>query len=375
MEQEIKKPILKETDLLDFAAKLWVQRKLFVRNLIIGTIVGVVVALSIPREYTAQVVLAPEVATESGLRGSLGSLASMAGISLGGTSGEDAIYPELYPQIVASAPFLVELFKVHVETQDGELSTNYYDYIYNHQTAPWWSYIIQAGKKVVKSVVALFNGDKKSGDGGEPDPFNLSREQRIVAETIKNSIGVFVNKKDQVTTLSVTAQDPLICATMTDSVKVKLQDAITNYRTKKARIDLEYTEKMYAEAQQNYFQAQREYAVYSDKNQYQIMRSFETEGERLENEMELAFTVYNQMAQQLQLARMKVQERTPAFTEVEPASVPMFPSGLSRTVIVLLWMFLTFIGTAAWLIFKPVIVSFVKNLRKYETLESEKTGE
>lgn len=375
MEQENRKPILKETDLLDLAARLWTKRKLFVRNLIIATVLGVVVALSIPRQYTAQVVLAPEVAAETGLGGSLGSLASMAGITLGGSTGGDAIYPELYPQIISSAPFLVSLFKVHVDSQDGEISTNYYDYIYKYQSIPWWGYITKAIKKTLKAVVALFISEPSGNGEGEPNPFNLTREQRIVAETINNSINVFVNKKDQVTTLSVTAQDPLICATLTDSVKVKLQEAITTYRTKKARNDLEFAEKMYQEAQEDYIDAQKKYAAYSDRNQSLIMRSFEAEGERLENEMQLAFTVYNQTAQQLQLARMKVQERTPAFAEVEPASVPMQPSGIPRTVIVLLWMFLAVVCTATWLIFKPVIASFMMNLRKYETIESEKVGE
>lgn len=48
--------------------------------------------------------LAPESGGKSG-GGSMGALAAMAGINLGTSSGEDALSPELYPDIVSSTPF------------------------------------------------------------------------------------------------------------------------------------------------------------------------------------------------------------------------------------------------------------------------------
>ena len=370
--EEKKKAILQETDLLELVSNLWKSRKMFVRNLGIAAIVGLIVAFSIPKEYTSKVVLAPEVTGESSIGGSLSSLASMAGLNIGTSNGSDALYPELYPQIVSSAPFIAELFSVRVQSQDGEINTTYYDYLYNHQKRPWWAYITIACKKVAKAIGSLFVSEKKASGDDTVNPFNFTIKQRNVANSIKDAVSVFVNKKDQIITLSVTAQDPLICATMTDSVKVKLQEAITEYRTKKARNDLKFAEKMYTDAQTEYFEAQKRYAIYSDKNQSVIKASYLTESERLRNEMDLAFSVYNQMAQQLQMSKIKVQERTPVFTEVEPATVPLLASSMSRALILFLWILLAFIGTAAWILCKPVVVSWCSKIKRYETANNNK---
>lgn len=369
--EEKKKAILQETDLLELVSNLWNSRKLFVRNIGIAAVIGLIVAFSIPKVYTSKVVLAPEVSGESNIGGSLSSLASMAGINIGTSNGSDALYPELYPQIVSSAPFIAELFKVQVKSQDGELCTTYYDYLYNHQKLPWWKHIIVTCRKVVKAVASLFSSQKPTAGGDVVDPFNFTRNQRNVANSVKDAVSVFVDKKDQLITLSVTAQDPLISATMTDSVKVKLQDAIIAYRTKKACRDLEFSEKMYADAQKEYFDAQKRYAIHSDKNQSVVLDSYLIETERLRNEMDLAYSVYNQMAQQLQVSKIKVQERTPVFTEVEPVTVPLLGSGMSRALILFIWIFLGLVCTAAWILCKPVVISWCSKIQNYEHQNKE----
>jgi uncharacterized protein involved in exopolysaccharide biosynthesis len=88
-----------------------------------------------------------------------------------------------------------------------------------------------------------------------------------------------------------------------------------------------------------------------DANKNIILRSVQIEGERLQNEMNLAYNVYNQMAGQLQMGRAKVQEAKPMFAVVEPASVPLNPSGTSRKMILLSIVFLAVAGASAWVLF------------------------
>lgn len=61
-----------------------------------------------------------------------------------------------------------------------------------------------------------------------------------------------VDKKDYVISISVDDQDPLICATIADTVRARLQQFITEYRTSKARTDLEYYQKMCKDAKEKY---------------------------------------------------------------------------------------------------------------------------
>jgi len=107
-----------EIDLLELAMTLWKKRKKLAVWSACGAVFGLVVAFSIPKEYATSVKLAPEVADSKGGGGSLGALASMAGFSMSSSSGADAVYPQLYPDVVSSVPFTTSLFDVQVTTKD-----------------------------------------------------------------------------------------------------------------------------------------------------------------------------------------------------------------------------------------------------------------
>ena len=146
-------------------------------------------------------------------------------------------------------------------------------------------------------------------DGQAADPFRLKPDENRIAEALGQRVMVAVDKKNSLVTLSVTMQDPLVSATVADTVMHNLQTYVTDYRTNKARNDLEFTQQLYDESQRDYYGAQQRYARYMDANQNVVRRAVRTEQERLENEMTLAYNIYNQMAQQLQVAKAKVQER------------------------------------------------------------------
>ncbi len=150
-----------------------------------------------------------------------------------------------------------------------------------------------------------------------------------------------VDKKTSITSITVTLQNPRVTAVVADSVVKKLQEYIINYRTFKAKEDCLYLEKLFKERQQEYYVAQRKYANYMDSHDDIILQSARAEQERLQNDMSLAYQVYSQVAGQLQVARAKVQEEKPVFAVVEPAVVPLKPSGTSKKVYVLIFICLS----------------------------------
>ena len=153
------------------------------------------------------------------------------------------------------------------------------------------------------------------------------------------------------TTVTVTLQDPKVTAIVADSVVGKLQQYIIDYRIKKAKEDCAYLEELYKERQQEYYQAQSKYAHYFDTNRNIAFQSVRAEQERLQNDMNLAYQVYSQVAQQLQVARAKIQEEKPVFAVVEPATVPLQPSGTSRKIIFIGIVFLAVCSTVVWKLF------------------------
>lgn len=341
-------PEEQEIDLVELARKLWDNRRMIIKWCAVAVVVGLVVGFSIPKEYTVSVTLAPE-ATDAKSTGNLGALASMAGINLGSSAGADALYPELYPDVVSSVPFLVDLFPLEVVDSKGELRTTLYDYVEEHTRAPWWSAVVGFPFKALGWFMSLFRDDEPAVEG--IDPFRLSKDQMQVVETLRERVSASVDKKTSVISLSVTMQDPLIAATMTDSVMTHLQRYITDYRTNKARHDLQFTQQLFDEAQRNYYEAQQRYASYMDANQNIVRRSVRTEQERLQNEMNLTYNLYNQMAQQLQVAKAKVQESTPVYAIVQPATVPIKASKPSKAMILIGFVFLAGCAAAGWILF------------------------
>ena len=339
-----------EIDLIELAQKLWQGRRMIVRWCIAGALAGLVIGFSIPKEYTVTVKLAPEIQGGKTSLGGLGSLASIAGINMGNMNSADAVSPDLYPDIVQSVPFMTELFGVEVADAKDRKTMPLYDYVSEELRGPWWGAVLAAPFKALGWFAGLFRAEEPE-DEGPTDPFRLTKEENEVVKSLQERIATSVDKKTQVVSLSVTMQDPLIAATLTDTVMLNLQNHITQYRTDKALHDLEFMQRLFDEAQGKYYAAQQRYAQYVDRNQALSRRSFRTEEERLQNEMSLAFNLYNQTAQQLQLARAKVQESTPVYAVVQPATVPLKPSKPSKVLVLVGCVFLAGAAAAAWLLF------------------------
>ncbi len=337
----------REIDLIEVGKKIWRRKTTVLKVCGIGIIVGCILAISIPLEYTNRLKLAPEVSVK-GTSGNMGALAAMAGINLSNNIGEDALSPELYPDIVTSTPFLLDLFQVYVTDLKGEIHTTLYEYMDDYQRKPWWDAIISLPKNMIGWGVSLFKDKNITREGGL-DPFRLTPDEADVLDELGQRIGVSIDKKTGVTTISVTMQDPLVSAMVTDTVMDNLQEYITRYRTNKARHDLAFTEKLYEDAKKEYFRVQQQYARYTDGNQHVALKSYLIEQERLQNEMSLAYGIYNQVAQQLQVAKAKVQEITPVYTVVQPATVPLKPTKPGRMMILAGPVFLAALISLFWI--------------------------
>lgn len=333
-----------EIDWMEILRKIIAIRKTLYKAAGVGVVLGIIIALSIPKQYTVTVTLSPEMSGDK----AGGGLASLASSFLGGaatSSSNDALNVTLAPDIVASTPFIIELFNTRVQTLNGELDTTLVTYL-DEQKQPWWGYIKAAPGMAIGAIKSLFA--EEADTASVLNPFQLTEKEASKVEAIKQSIIAEVDKKTAKTTISVTLQDPKVTAIVADSVVAKLQQYIIDYRIKKAKEDCAYLEQLYKERQQEYYEAQSKYAHYFDSNRNIAFQSVRAEQERLQNDMNLAYQVYSQVAQQLQVARAKIQEEKPVFAVVEPATVPLQPSGTSRKVILIGIVFLAVCGTGAW---------------------------
>lgn len=343
-----------EIDLMEILRKVITIRKTLYKAVGIGLIIGIIVALSVPKKYTVEVTLSPEMGNSK----SNGGLASMAASFLGAgvsMSGDvsDALNASLSPDIVSSTPFLLELLSMNVPV-DGEESEKidlggYLD----TQSSPWWSYIIGLPGMAISGVRSLFSSEDGSSSQRNKDygTIELTKEEDKKITSLKKDITAVMDKKTAITNVSVTLQDPKVAAVVADSVVHKLQEYIIGYRTFKAKEDCAYLERLFKERQEEYYAAQKKYADYVDTHDNLILQSVRAEQERLQNDMSLAYQVYSQVANQLQVARAKVQEEKPVFAVVEPAVVPQQPSGTSRKMYVIIFVFLSVATVIVWKLF------------------------
>lgn len=330
------------------------HKKLYYKVLPLAAVLAVVYTLSLPNYYNCTVKLSPEMSSSSSKSG-LASLASSFGVNLGSAIGNstEALFPTLYPELMNSVDFKTSLFPVPVTIEGDEekgepnRTMSYYDYLENEQKEPWWTAAISG---TVKWLVSLLKDEEE--ESKKIDPFRLTKEQSEIAKAIDEKVVCDVDKKTMVITINVTDQDPVICATMADTVKNRLQNFITDYRTSKARVDLEYNRKLYQETKARYDKARRLYAEFSDANQDIILQTVRQKQVDLENEMQIQYNAYTQVAAQLMAAEAKVQEDTPAFTTLQSATVPVKKTGPKRSMICLVIMFLAFAGTTAWILYK-----------------------
>ena len=342
------------------ARKLWNRRGLILRTCAIGIAAGLIVGLGTPKEYTAGIFIVPESSRRNASSG-MAALSGMVGGDGGPSSAteRDAIYSALYPAIIHSTPFLVRLFDVKVREQKDGAETTLSRYLRERQKRPWWNAVTSAPSRLAGWVATLLGGtpdevSKKGRKENGMDIFRLSPEEAGMAGAIASRIGVAVDEggsSRRRITLTVTMQDPLVAATVADTVLAHLKEYVTDYRTAKARRMLEYAENIRREAQAEYYAAQERQTRYADANRNPAMLTSRAELVRLRNEVNLALTAYNQAELQVQVAEAKVKRMIPVLAVIQPATVPLTPSSPRKVLILAVCVLLAGAGSAAWVLF------------------------
>ena len=340
-----------EIDIMELISKLWKKRSMIIKWCIVGAVIGLVAGFSTPKTYTAGVTLVPEVQqrTSSGVS----SIASMMGVNL--NNSVDAINAEMFPDVVHSTTFIYELFDLPVtfERKDSVITVPLVEYMKEYQKSPWWSAVIKFPFKVLGWCIDLVTPDEEEEEtvGGPLDPSNLPKKERGVVKYFAENIIVDVDKKSLKTQMSLEMQDPLVVATVMNAVTENLKNYMSDYRTSKSRQDVQNLEVICEQRKADYYKAQQEYAKYIDANKNVILQSANAERERLQQEMNLAYQVYSQVASNLEGARIQAEQAKPVFVIIENVKVPIKKTAPSKAKMLVIFTFLAGCCAAAWVLF------------------------
>ncbi|MBP5764785.1 MAG: chain-length determining protein [Bacteroidales bacterium] len=338
-----------EFDIIGMFLKVWQERKKVILYGFIGGVLGIIVAFCLPRYYVSETALAPEFSGGGmSMSGSLADLASSFGVDLGNTTTMDAIYPDLYPSIISSTDFLMALYDVPVCTMKDPSPRTYVHHIRKELAFPFWDYPKIWFARWKKSLLP-------PPGGGEGNRLVVSRDDWETIRQLQDMIICSVDRKSSVISIMVCDQDPLVAAAMADTVRLRLQDYITGYRTNKAQLDIDYYTALLADAKLQYDSARMEYVRYADAHKTMNLISYQARLDELDNDMQLKYGIYTQTNTMLKQAEAKLQERTPAFTVLQRPVTPMKPSSMPRIVVAFLWAVLGGMICAARILFFPVL--------------------
>ena len=331
-------------DWQDLLSKAWRGKKVIITVTVVFMFLGLISALTMTRIYTSKVTLVPELgkSTSSSLS-SLSNMLGLGGMTMG--SSADAYHVTVYPEVVASTPFVAKMFDMRVTDPKKDIDTTLVGYLTRERFS-----IGSVIGYVTKPIFSLFSNKEEETKGNELNLFHLTKEQDRIVKTMNKAIQVDVDKKTGETTIQVTMDNPVIAATVADTVCKHLREYIVEYRTRKAREDLENYKKIADESYQRYLKASKAYAYYQDHNRGLILNAVISEGSRLSNELQIASQLYQQMKLQAEMARGKVIDEKPVFAIIQPATVPLLPQN-SRAKVLLIWTFVGFILSCAWVLY------------------------
>ena len=375
MEQEIKRqtnqiPQDEEIDLVEVIRKLWKNRKLIIKITVVFMVIGVLVALFSPKEYSAGCTMVPQVGDKKA-SGGLSGLASMVGINLGSMGGGEVLAPTIYPKILASIPFKKELMATPLKFEEYEQPITLFDY-YTKDEYKKFS-LFGVIKKYTSGLPGVIIGAIRGEDTTQimtehgSAIQSLSKDEKEVAEILDRIVSLNVNDKDGYVQLSASLPEPLAVAQLAQQAQKLLQEYITRFKIEKVQSNLDFVRNQYEKSKLRYEEKQEELAKFRDANKNFSSAVAKTKEEVLTNEYNLAYSVYSELAKQLEQAEIAVNETTPILTVVEPVVVPTERSKPKRGLICVLFTFLGVFAGVGTVLAIPFVANVFGNdkLKKY----------
>jgi uncharacterized protein involved in exopolysaccharide biosynthesis len=337
-----------EIDLKDLIIPIWKSRKQILTTAIIFAIIGAIIGFLTPATYTASSTFLPQTSqVGGGLSGSLGGLASLAGINLStGAGGGGEIPPSMYATVLASEPFRKRILDAKIGVNGDSVS--YRDYLENQSK----SILSLVGEYTIGLPGKVFSSFKSSEEGANEPGGNglivLSDKEFDLQKSLAKKVSIANDKKEGVVSLTVVEEDPLVAAQIAQVTESVLQDWIIDHKIKNAKAQYDFIEKQFEAKQKEFFSIQEQLANYTDRNQNVLAATYLTRLDRLQAEFDLVNTVYSELAKQKEQAAIQLSKDTPTFSVLDPVKVPKEKTGPKKSIYILGAFFIGFIFSAGW---------------------------
>lgn len=334
-----------EIDIMALVKRLWEKKAFVIKVTCIFAVLGVIVAITSPKEYTASCVVVPETKGGAFSSSSLGGLAAMAGINLGAASGGEMLSPLMYNKLINNIDLRKELMQTPINWEEYEQPVTILDYY----TSPEYAKTSVIGiikKYTVGLPFVILNAIRGEQEKKEvaiptsgPQLSAYTQDELRCIKAFADKFSIITDKKNGDVTISVRMPEALAAAQVAEAVKNLLQKYVIELKLQKAAINYEYIRQRYDEAKVVFEQKQEEYAKFQDANKVLSTALSKAKEEQMRSEFNVARDLFNQLTTQLVQAEMKIKEDIPILTVVQPVQVPLERNKPQRAKILFIWCF------------------------------------
>ena len=351
-----------EIDIVELLKKVYKEKKLIFKYSIISAIVGVVFALFQPNKYTASTTFIPQLSSDVKTgASSLSGLASLAGINLGGIEGSSEFPPTLYPQVVESVPFRLDLLSSNIQVNNEEITLRDY-FLENKNSFNLLGTVKKYTIGLPSLILNYFRNDEKSLSNTS-SIYSLTEEDHALFEKLSQVFSLSVNSKEGFITMSFNDKNKKVAAQVAQTAETLLQEKIIEFKIKSSKELLDFTTNQYNEKKNIFEKLQDERAIFVDKNINISSSLFKNKISRIESELNIAETVVQQLASQVEQAKLQVNKDTPVFTTIKPVTVPFEKSAPSRISLIIIFLFLGFVLSSGYILIREQAIEILKSIK------------
>ena len=352
-----------EIDLIELLKKIYLEKKLILKISVLAALFGVVYALFQPNEFTSSTTFIPQLSSGVKTGGSsLSGLASLAGINIGSMESSSEFPPTLYPQVVNGVPFKLDLLSTKINFNNHSVLVK--DYLLKNIPINFFATVKKYTIGLPSLILSSFN---KDNDQKKPlnysDIYLITEEDKILFELLNKRLSLSINEKEGFITISYTDANKNVAAQITQIAQNLLQEKIIEFKNKSSKEMLDFAMKQYSDKKESYQKLQDERAVFVDKNINISSSLFQNKLSRLESEVNISESIVQQLASQVEQAKLQVNKDTPVFTTIKPVTIPFERSAPKRSLIVIVFAFLGLVLSIGYVLVKEPLSDIIKSLK------------
>lgn len=358
-------PQLFEDDSIDMIVllkQIYQGRLLIILSVIVSAILGITVALTRPNVYTVGATFITQTGSGSKPSSSLSNLASIAGINLGVTSGGSDIPPTLYPQIISSIPYKLDLLNQIIDVNGNAMSLR--SYLQSNSRS---SFLVSI-KKYTVGLPSLISSTLRQSTAEEihvPDDlfFQIEKDDHILFGSLDSKLKLSFNVSEGFVTLKFTDHNKYVAAQIAESARLLLQKRVIAFKNQLAREVLDFTVSQFIKSKSSFEILQDSLAIFRDQNLNISSSLYQNKLDRLERDLSISSSVLQDLSVRVENAKLQVNKDTPIFTIIEPTTVPFAPSAPNRIMIVVIWIFMGLILSTGFVVLKNPMVAIISSIK------------